>query len=187
VVRHVSFSLRRSLLALAATVIVGAALVQAAAADNLIVPGKRVGPVALGEKVKDIVKELGRPDRRWRDTTRVATPVGTGQATTYVVNSDFVSYGYTAHCLRFTWEDKGLYPTVESGIRITCGRWRTETGVGVGSSIEQVLAAMGKPHDVANCKTDRPECIIKYNTGLWFRTRNRHSPVYEVYVVARTP
>ena len=188
--------MRKRMIAGAASLILGAALVGGvAASDNLIVPGARLGPVKLASTVDEIVKMLGRPDRQRRDTTRVATTIRVQNRDVIVVNSDMVTYGYTAHCLWFTWDDEGLRPKVKVpkadettakgiGLKVTCSRWRMENGLGVGSSIEDILNAMGEPNEERNCKTDRPECTLVYWTGVWFHTRNRHSRVHEIHVVA---
>lgn len=139
--------------------------------DNLIVPGVRVGPVALGGSVKEIMAKIGQPSssKRWR---------GVG-------GHDEVRYTYDRHCLKFTWADEGLDPQVERGLRgihATCSRWHTAEGIHVGSSIQDVVNAYGPPHaTLGNCD-GRDVCMLGYSNGLRFQANDRNSPIVDIWV-----
>jgi hypothetical protein len=168
-----NFRLRMTLAA-AALVVLTAPIAQAPASDNLIVPGERTGPVKLDSTVDEIVKALGRPDLERRSKSQPKDLW------------DVVTYGYNAHCLSVTWHDNGLRPQIDPLIVVSCPRWQMANGLTVGSSIDDVLKAMGQPDQIANCKTDNPDCFLSYNnSGVLFRTRDRYSPVYEIYVTSR--
>jgi len=144
--------------------------------DTVIVPGQRVGPVAMGGYVDEIVAKLGKPDRTERSTFR-----GPGY------DADEVYYYYDRYCLRFTWNDKGLRPQVQSGLRgihATCSRWQMANGLRTGSSIQDLVRAMGEPSKVFDCKSgSEAECVLWYSSGIVFKTRDRSSPVYDIYIV----
>jgi hypothetical protein len=144
--------------------------------DTVIVPGQRVGPVAMGGYVDEIVAKLGKPDRTRRSTFR-----GPGY------DADEVYYYYDRYCLSFTWYDKGLRPQVQSGFRgihATCNRWAMANGVRAGSSIQDVVRAMGEPHKVFGCKSGaEAECTLHYTSGVMIMTRDRNSPVFDIYII----
>ena len=143
--------------------------------DNLIVPGDRIGPVAMGKAVSEIVGQLGKPDKEWRSKFR-----GPGY------DADEVHYIYNRYGIWFTWMDKGLQPVVESGLRGVCvdsNRWRTYKGLRVGCSIQDVINAYGDPDHLFGATTDKPECTLWYNSGIVFQAKNRNSPIYCIYIV----
>lgn len=144
--------------------------------DTTIIPGLRVGPVAMGGYVDEIVARFGKPDRQERSTFR-----GPGY------DADEVYYYYDRYCTRFTFYDKGLRPQVQSGMRgihATCNRWALANGLRVGSSIQDVVRVMGEPGKVFDCKSGREaECALWYTSGVVFKTRDRNSPVYDIYIV----
>jgi hypothetical protein len=144
--------------------------------DNLIVPGDRVGPVSMGGYVDDIVKKLGNPDKVYRSTFR-----GPGY------NADEVHYYYMQgkYAISFTWEDSGLRPVVESGYRginTSSPYWQTSKGIHVGSSIQDVVNAYGKPDYFEYSQTNMQSTLF-YNTGIWFSVKDRNSPVNEISIV----
>ena len=59
--------------------------------DHLVVPGERIGPVALSGNVEDAVQHLGEPDHVNRSTFR-----GPGY------DADEVYYYYDNECISFT-------------------------------------------------------------------------------------
>lgn len=143
--------------------------------DRLIVPGKRIGPVAMGGYVDEIVKKLGKPNKTSRSTFR-----GPGYT------SDEVYYYYTNknNDLRFTWLDEGLRPVVESGYRgitTTSGSWATASGVHVGSTIPEVVAAYGEPDNFSI--RSKKESIMVYNIGINFVVKDRNSPVLQISII----
>jgi hypothetical protein len=143
--------------------------------DNLIAPGDRIGPVAMGKAVSEIVKQLGKPDKERHDKFR-----GPGY------DADEVLYVYNRYGIWFFWMDKGLQPVVESGLRGICvdqPRWRTSKGIHVGNSIQDVIRAYGEPDHVFGATTDKPECKLWYNSGVVFVAKNRNSPINCIYVV----
>ena len=140
--------------------------------DNLIIPGQRIGPVQMGSRVSDAVKHLGNPDSVWRSTFR-----GPGYF------ADEVYYSYNDECITFTWEDSGLAPVVEKGLRginVTCDKWSTPDGLHVGSSMEDVAARIGR-----YCPMQRDDgwLLIETIQGIWFWTKGRNSPVSQISVV----
>jgi len=138
--------------------------------DTLIVPGQRIGPVAMGKSVAEIVSQLGKPDYN-QQTTRYAGEV---------------TYTYTRYGIWFCWNDQGLQPVVETGLRginVDSNRWATAEGIRVGNSIQDVIQAYGKPDHLFGATIDKPECTLWYNSGINFRAKNRNSPIYEISVV----
>lgn len=139
--------------------------------DNQIVPGLRIGPVALDGPVDTIVARLGKPDKE----RRFGIP-----------QFHEVLWVYDRACINFTWQDQGLRPAVEHGLRginVWCSRWATAEGVHVGSTIQEVVQALGKPDVVEGCTPEKPVCTLEYYKGLWLWVKNRNSPVYMVSVV----
>jgi hypothetical protein len=139
--------------------------------DHLIVPGVRVGPAALGGSVMEAVRHLGDPDEINQSTFR-----GPGYS------SDEVYYHYHGECLWFTWQDSGIDPTIESGLRginVDCPKWQTTTGVHVGSSPAEVVSTVARYCDT----TSDGEMNIETLTGVWFRTKGRYSPITMISVM----
>ena|SRR2546423_3572220 len=170
---------RLSILRLVVVLLLGAFYAQSRASaqafDRLIVPGDRIGPVAMGKAVNEIVRQLGKPDKEWRSKFR-----GPGY------DADEVHYTYNRYGIWFTWEDKGLQPVVETGWRGICvdsNRWVTTEGIRVGNSIQDVIRAYGEPDEVGGATTDKPECKIHYYSGIVFVAKNRNSPISVIYVV----
>jgi len=143
--------------------------------DNLIVPGVRIGPVAMGGNVQEIVSKLGNPKKISRSTYRG-----------YGYDADEVYYSYRGkYDVLFVWEDTGLRPVVENGYRgITTWSeyWVTEKGIHIGSSTEDIERAYGEP-DKFRIESDG--IYLDYNIGVVFFVKDRNSPVYCIYVMPR--
>ena len=139
--------------------------------DNVIVPRARVGPVVLGGSDNEAARQLGRPHqvRRHRPPRASTLPV----SFTYVYRRPL--------CLELFWDDAGVAPPVLS-VYITCDRWRTAEGLGVGSLPEDVISRLGNP-EVTECSTRT--CFLSYHRlGLRFWARSRASPIHQVQVLA---
>ena len=142
--------------------------------DHLLVPGERIGPARMGGSVREAIQHLGEPDHVTRSTFR-----GPGY------DADEVYYTYNNECLRFTWEDKGFDPQIESGMRgiiASCGKWSTSNGLHVGSPLRDVIARIGE-----YCATNRKDgtLLIATKEGAWYEAANRNSPVSRIIVVPR--
>jgi len=140
--------------------------------DHVIVPADRIGPVGLGSKVSEVVQHLGEPDSVSRSTYR-----GPG------ITSDEVYYYYRDECIEFTWQDTGLEPTVENGLRginVTCGKWVTQDGLRVGMPIKDVISHLG-----AYCASNRDDgsLVVATKTGIWFEAPDRNSDVTRILVM----
>ncbi len=139
--------------------------------DHLIVPGDRIGPVRMGSSVSGVVQHLGEPDTVGRSTFR-----GPGY------NADEVSYYYKDECIGFTWEDSGVEPEVESGLRginVDCDKWATADGLHVGSSLKDVVSRFGEYCPI----NDDGRLVVETKNGIWFWAQYRNSPVSEISVV----
>jgi len=157
-----------------------------------IFPGNSIGPVTIGATVHEVISKLGRPSRKLRDTYRDQN-----------ISADLITLIYRQHCISFSFYDSGVRPKIENAkltkttdtppkfllsdrhlaIKVTCPLWQTADGLHVGSTIKEVLEKLGTPDIDLNCNSDRPECTLVYQEGIWFRTRNRHSPVFEIGVL----
>lgn len=140
--------------------------------DHLIIAGDRVGPVQMGGLVSDAVQHLGNPDSVFRSTFR-----GPGYS------SDEVYYNYKEECIQFTWQDSGLDPRIEKGLRgvnVTCGKWSTPDGLHVGSSMKEVNSHVGR-----YCASNRPNgsLIIATKEGIWYEAKDRYSPITIIRVM----
>ncbi len=140
--------------------------------DHLIVPGQRIGPVRMGGTVSDAIQHLGQPNRVNRSTFR-----GAGYS------SDEVYYWYTSECIQFTWQDSGVNPEIESGLRginVTCDKWSTRGGLHVGSRVQDVVAQLGE-----YCPTNRDDgtLIVASKEGILFWAKDRNSQVTEISVI----
>lgn len=143
--------------------------------DHLIVPGERIGPVRMGGSVKDAIQHLGKPDLVNRSTFR-----GPGYT------SDEVYYYYTNECIRFTWDDSGVNPEIESGwrgISVSCDKWRTADGLHVGSDMRDVVSRVS-----VYCATTRDDgtLLVATKEGIWFSAKDRNSPVDDISVVPKS-
>ena len=140
--------------------------------DHLIIAGDRIGPVKMGGRVSDAVQHLGNPNNVARSTFR-----GPGYS------SDVVYYFYKDECISFTWQDSGIDPKIEEGLRginVTCDKWSTPAGLHVGSSMQDVNSHVG-----AYCPSTRPNgtMIIATKEGIWYEAKNRNSPVTIIRVM----
>jgi len=101
-------------------------------------------------------------------------------------DADSYIHVYNRYCINFPWFDKGLRPTIAYGfwgVNATCNRWKTDKGISVGSTIAEVIAAYGEPNKVWGCGASDDDCVLAYNSGIWFRSRDRRSPVREINIV----
>jgi hypothetical protein len=140
--------------------------------DHLIVPGERIGPVGMGGSVNETVQHLGEPDTVNRSTFR-----GPGY------NADEVYYYYNDECIQFTWEDSGVDPKIEKGLRginVTCNKWKTWDGLQVGMPIKDVISHLGE-----YCASNRDDgsLIVSTKGGIWFEAANRNSLVSVIRVM----
>jgi len=137
--------------------------------DHLIVPGDRIGPVRMGGSVSDAIQHLGEPD----SVTRF--------------NGDEVIYFYKDECIEFTWEDSGVEPQVESGLRginVYCDKWATVGGLRVGSSLKEVVSQIGEYCEDNNTGSSSGSLMIASKSGIWFWAQDRNSPVSSISVVS---
>lgn len=140
--------------------------------DRLIIAGERIGPVRMGGSVSAAVQHLGNPDKVWRSTFR-----GPGYS------SDEVYYYYKEECITFTWQDSGLEPQIESGLRginVTCDKWSTPDGLHVGSSMKELDAHIGQ---YCPSNRDNGSLIISTKRGIWYEGKDRYSPVSIIRVM----
>jgi hypothetical protein len=140
--------------------------------DHLIVPGERIGPASLNGKVSYAVQHLGEPDNVSRSTYR-----GPGY------DADEVYYRYADECIQFTWQDSGVDPTIENGWRgiiVTCDKWKTPTGLHVGSTVQEVVAQLG---DYCPTTRDDGSLLIATKSGIWYEAQDRNSPISAIVVV----
>jgi hypothetical protein len=140
--------------------------------DHMIVAGSRIGPVGMGAAVGDVVQHLGTPDTVNRSTFR-----GPGYA------ADEVYYYYNDECISFTWQDSGISPQVESGLRginVTCDKWSTADGIHVGSMMSDLDA-----HLSSYCPFNRQDgtLLIETKNGIWFFAKDRNSPINQISVI----
>jgi hypothetical protein len=141
--------------------------------DNLIIPRNRVGPVRLGQAVSSAIAQLGKPDKVIRG--RDPAIINGRPAPDPLV---YIWRGRT--CLNLHSVDEGLEPQVRS-IYVTCDRWRTAEGIGLGSLPKQIVVALGQP-DTLDCNAN--QCFLKYHwLGLRFWSRGRDQPVHEMHVL----
>jgi hypothetical protein len=140
--------------------------------DHMIVPGNRIGPVSMGGAVGTVVQHLGKPDTVNRSTFR-----GPGYT------ADEVYYYYNDECISFTWEDSGISPRVESGLRginVTCDKWSTADGLHVGSMMSDLDARLS-----SYCPFNRSDgtLLIETKNGIWFYAKDRNSPISSISVI----
>jgi hypothetical protein len=143
--------------------------------DHEIIAGDRIGPVKMGGLVSDAVQHLGNPSKVFRSTFR-----GPGYS------SDEVYYYYKDECVEFTWEDSGLNPKIETGLRginVTCDKWSTPDGLHVGSPMQEVNNHVGR-----YCPYNRPDgsMIVATKQGIWYEAKNRNSPITIIRVMPVT-
>jgi hypothetical protein len=137
--------------------------------DRLIVPGVRIGPVAMGGEVLATIQHLGQPDRVDRSTIPGFQPE--------------VYYNYDDECISFTWIDLGINPKIETGwrgINVTCDKWATLYGARVGMPVQDVVKTFGEW-----CPRVREDgtLLIATKQGIWFFAQDRNSPVTKISVV----
>lgn len=140
--------------------------------DHLIVPGVRIGPVSLGAAALEAIQHLGEPDSVSRRSRGLS-----------------VDYYYDSECISFTWLDSGITPRVANGpahiresIDVTCGKWRTEDGLGVGSPLQDVISLYP---EYCLHKEDDGSLLIMTKEGIFFAAKNRNSPVNDISVVTK--
>ena len=120
-------------------------------------PASALAPVSLGGSVQDAVNHLGEPNRVNRSRFR-----GPGYS------SDEVTYFYDDECISFTWEDSGLDPKIESGLRginVSCNRWSLSNGIRVGSTMQELNATLG--HYCPSTNSDG-KMFIESKDGIWY-------------------
>jgi len=137
--------------------------------DNLIVPGVRIGPVALGGSVEEVVRHLGNPDY-----------INLG---TFSGSTDAVRYIYNTECIWFTWHDSGLDPKVDVGgvggevIGVDCDKWRTAAGAHVGSLPSEAVHG-----EYCSRTMDKGDMYIEQLSGIEFAVNDRYSPIKQISV-----
>lgn len=130
--------------------------------DVLIVPGKKIGSMALGS-LADIYEFLGRHDfdkgqRHWSPET-----VGiNGAAGIYWTSIGFVA----AICIRPPQDLVGLILLSYEGVPFNPREFRTAEGIGVGSSMDEVRQAFGPPSSMNQRILDPLDAI------RWWYDRN---------------
>ena len=138
--------------------------------DHKIVPGVRIGPVRLGGRVKDAVQHLGRPDR----VSRQSETVWPG---------DLVIYFYSDECINFNWTDAGLDPKIgEMDLRVTCGKWTTDTGIRVGMPISEAIGRFSGRY-CASPTTDGMLKVTFKDQGIELFANNRNAPIKFILVL----
>lgn len=125
--------------------------------DNLIVPGKRVGPVEIGMPVADLLAVAGTPRR--------TTLIEGSAAATYVFNG----FSVTAH-------DKVYWIVVDSPF------YRTATGAAVGVEQIEARSAFGKP----DCVVTRDARTLYDYGNIYVEVANSSGLVTRIGVQKKT-
>jgi hypothetical protein len=116
--------------------------------DRLIVPGYRVGPVALGITLSDLYRELGEPDREARNLKI--------HVTGYIWKSAGLNVGVSDHMQRVV-----VVAITNDAAR---GQYALRNGVSTGSSGLEVRTALGPPaHERVHDNGVEVDC---YSQGL---------------------
>jgi len=139
--------------------------------DHSIVPGVRVGPVSLGGSVTEAVHHLGNPDQ-----INLSTFGGR--------YADEVYYHYDSECIQFVWQDEGIDPTVENGLRgivAFCDRWSTSTGIHVGMTPAEAVSHLDGEYCTFN--RDNGEIQVETRDGMFLMAKDRYSPIHDIGVV----
>jgi hypothetical protein len=140
--------------------------------DHQIVPASRIGPVGVGRSVADAVQYLGNPDD-------IELMEVSGEP-------NLIKYIYKDECIWFGWRDVGLDPVVESksdgggaGVNVTCGKWKTASGLHVGSSPAEAASAVTR-----YCFADdrSGDMQIETKDGISFWSKDRYSPINQIRV-----
>jgi hypothetical protein len=118
----------------------------------LIEPGKAVGKVRGNMTIEEVIAELGRPDRRYNETTL-----------------QYLRFGFSVVADR-----EGLTrvvlcgdPSDKSSALIKLFSGRTKEGIGMGSSRDDLIAAYGPPSAVEPWGEDE-EQIVYSSMGIGF-------------------
>src|SRR5262245_7807256 len=104
--------------------------------DRVIVPGQRVGPVALGMQAAQLLQSLGAPVRSSHDFSDGSWNTFSNGMAVFVRDSD----------------------NRVSMINIESAEFATEHGVGVGSSEIEIRSRMGAPYQAAQRPLGRVLC-----------------------------
>ncbi|GEM_PF-1119992 len=120
--------------------------------DSLIVPGVSLGAIKLDADAAPVMKQLGKPD---------AADAAMGKA----VATWFEQHDSTSHALSiFTAKDMGDSPTaIIKQIRVTAPTYKTEKGVGVSSTLDDIQQAF-------NVKAGKGYRINQENVAVYVDT-----------------
>jgi hypothetical protein len=134
--------------------------------DHWIFPGERVGPVALGTPVSEVLRHLGNPD--------VARELP-------YPSEGWVEYIYRDECISFIWKDTQFEPKVGGTISITCGKWKTRSGISVGMPVIDAANMMG---DYCAHRWQNGSYLVEMKPGMSYHAANREAPVNKIDVYA---
>jgi hypothetical protein len=141
--------------------------------DHQIVPASRIGPVGVGRSVADAVQYLGNPDD-------IELMEVSGEP-------NLIKYIYKDECIWFGWRDVGLDPVVESksdgrgaSVNVTCDKWKTASGLHVGSSPADVIPTVTR-YCISHDEKSR-DIEIETKDGILFWAKDRYSPINQIRV-----
>ena len=157
---------RGAVLALCLGIVITLAVrsVATAQADNLIVPGERVGPIRLGMYREDVLKAFGQPSK-----------THTGQP----------SFWDTYERRKHHWLDIWYGETGDTPYRVVSidvhnlDEYGTGNGVRTGSSVQDVLREYGSA-DTQDC-TGSHYCMLRYK-GIIFVYDPQDNGIYKIEV-----
>lgn len=128
----------------------------------MIVPGKSVGVLHVGIRIKAVVDAWGPPDKvEYRDPSKLLRLVG-------VYEYDSFKIGITVTCGIVDW------------IRTSNPQYKTAEGIRVGHPIEKAIAIYGKGY-VLSASSDGGGGIVYIDIGISFDTSSRRIKAISVF------
>jgi len=112
--------------------------------DKLIVPGKRIGPIALGMPQADVLNILGKPPKS-------------------IIHTDGHSSYFYADLLVFISNNSRVYR-----VNTTAPEYSTADGIRVGMTEPEVRAKRGKPKRVFNLGDNAVTYWYESKLEIWF-------------------
>lgn len=143
--------------------------------NYLVVPGKSIGPIAVGDSVQKVFRLFGNPD---------AGDAAMGKAWAIWLNNEPTTTKTSEYCVFSSYRDSTMSSKDVKQIRVTSILYKTQDGFGIDRTLKDTKARFGDLIEVSSYLNEIKDTVSIYDAtskGIGFEFVKRKSTAISVH------